>query len=209
MLDITLVDHDTAQELGRIYDRVRNPVGMLKVVGRRGSNELKSHFRRRNLTGNKLGGRRSNFWRQVADSVNAPIYEGGNTLTRVRISIGDPRFLQKVFGGKISAKNAGALTIPVDKLSYGRTTSVFEHETGIQLFLLRKKGGGFSNLLAGIVSAKKVTVFYVLVKGVDQDKDPEALPPREKFNAAILDEAQQFLDREVIRATSGQGTTSN
>jgi len=209
MIDITLVDHDTAQDLGRIYDRVRNPVGMLKVVGRRASNELKTHFRSRNSRPNKLGGRRSNFWRQVADSVGNPIYEGGDALSRVRISINDPRFLQKVFGGTIRAKNADALTIPVDPLSYGRTVAVFQQTTGIQLFLLKKKGGGISNLLAGFPNAKQFKVYYVLVKEVDQDKDPEALPPRAKFNAAILDEGQQYLDREIIRGKSGQGNTTN
>jgi hypothetical protein len=198
MLDLTLVDQSTAQDLGRIADQVRNPVAMLKVIGRRGANELKSHFRARNLEGNKLGGRRSNFWRQIADSVNSPVIEGS---TAVRVSITDPRFLQKVFGGTIRAKNAGALTIPVDALSAGRTASVFEHATGIQLFLLRKKGGGMSNLLAGIVSEKEVKVFYVLVKEVDQVKDDNALPPRDRFNAAILDEATQFLDREIRSGT--------
>lgn len=194
MISIDFVDHDTIAGLGRISDRVKNPDALLKNVGRRGANELKRHFRDRNTTGNKLGGRRTNFWRQVADSVNSPVLD---TPTRVRISITHPLFLQKVLGGRISAKNAGALTIPVDPLAYGRTALVFQRETGIQLFLLRKKGGGFSNLLAGFVSEKQLTVFYILEKSVDQKPDPEALPKRSVFNEAILDEADRYIAREI------------
>ena len=197
MIETILHDKDVADGLADIHGRVRNPAGLLKVVGRRGANELKSHFRRRNATPNKLGGRRSNFWRQVADSVNSPVLEG---TSRVRISIGDPRFPQKVYGGVIRPKKAGALTIPVDALAYDRTVATFQQETGIQLFLLRRTGGGISNLLAGIVGEKKVTVFYVLMKSVDQAKDPEALPPRDKFGKALLSEAGLYLAREVIRS---------
>ncbi len=205
MLEIILNDKVTTEGLGSIADQVRNPIAMLKVVGRRGANELKSHFRDRNSTPNKLGGRRTNFWRQISDSVNSPVLEGS---TRVRISITDPRFVQKVFGGTIKPKNAKALTIPVDPLAYGRTVAVFQQTTGIQLFLLRKTGGGFSNLLAGFPNkSAHFVVYYVLVKEVHQDKDPEALPKEGEFGAALLDEAQQYLDRKVIRGRSGQGST--
>ena len=196
MIAINFIDNGTAGELRDIYDRTKNPLGMLKVVGRRGANELKTHFRRRDTAGNKLGGRRTHFWRQVADSVNNPQIEG----SRVRISIADPRFAQKVFGGTIAPKNAKALTIPVDPLAYGRTVAVFQQTTGIQLFIPRKKGGALSNLLAGFgTDPKHFTVYYILVARVDQEADPKALPDRAKFNAAILDEALQFMEREIIR----------
>lgn len=192
---MTINDGGTAAALGQIYERVKSPIGLLKVLGRRGANELKTHFRRHDQTENKLGGRRTHFWRQVSDSVNSPQIEGA---TRVRISITDPRFAQKVFGGPIRAKNADALTIPVDRAAYGRTAAVFQQETGIQLFLLRKKGGGLSNLLAGFPSSKHFRVYYVLVREVDQAKDPNALPPQRNFNLAILDEATKYLDRDII-----------
>lgn len=194
MLEIILTDKDTTAGLGRVRDRVRDPSAMLKVVGRRGANELKRHFNRRNARGNKLGGRRTNFWRQISSSVSNPRVE---SQSRVRISITDPRFVQKVFGGTIRAKNAGALTIPVDPLAHGRTVAVFQQSTGIQLFRPRKKGGALSNLLAGFATSKGFKVYYILAKEVDQEKDPDALPKRSTFNAAILDEADQYLVREI------------
>ena len=195
MLVVKLNDNGTLAELNRVAEGIKRPAAMLKAVGRRGANELKAHFRARNRTPNKLGGRpRSNFWSKVADAVNSPVLEGSST---VRISIANPYFAQKVFGGPIKPNRAGALTIPVDPLAYGRPARVFQQETGIQLFLLRKKGGGISNLLAGLVSENKVTVFYVLSRGVDQEEDPEALPPKAKFNAAILDQANTEAARQL------------
>ena len=89
MIEIVINDKNAAEDLGAIVDSVVNPIATLKQIGRRGANELKDWFRRRNLTPNKLGGRRTNFWRQVADSVNNPVIEGTD---RVRISITHPAF---------------------------------------------------------------------------------------------------------------------
>jgi hypothetical protein len=199
VITITLSDQGTTAELDRIAGQLRNPNALLKAVGRRGAEELRKHFRNRNQQGNKLGGRRSNFWRQVADSTNNPVQEG---TSRVRISISHPAFAQKVFGGTIKAKNAGALTIPVDPLAYDRTVAVFQQQTGIQLFRLRKKGGGFSNLLAGFISEKVLRVFYVLAKSVTQAADPEALPDRAQFNAAILETATDQIAIDTLQSRS-------
>ena len=76
---------------------------------------------------------------------------------------------------------------------------MFQQETGIQLFLLRKKGGGMSNLLAGITGEHSVKVFYVLMKSVTQQADPDALPDQTKFESALVDEAQQYVEREIHR----------
>jgi hypothetical protein len=200
MLEIKFIDHDTIASLGRIGARINNLEGLLKIVGRRGSNELKFHFRGLNSKGNKLGGRRQNFWRAVADEVHT-VQSGP---TSVSISVGHSFFLQKLLGGRISAKRAGALTIPVDPLSYGKTALAFQRGTGIQLFLLKKKGGGMSNLLAGFVSAKKLKVFYILERSVDQKADPNALPDQKRFNEAILDQADRQLAREI--RTGGRGS---
>lgn len=201
MIQILINDRGTLEQLGRMQEQLQNPEALLKVIGRRGANELKKHFRDRNQKGNKLGGRRTNFWRQIADSVNAPVTEGGS---RVRISIAHPHFAQKVFGGPITPKRRQALTIPVAPEAHGRTVAVFQQETGIQLFRLKKKGGGFTNLLAGAVgsSADKFKVYYVLVKSVAQDPDPDALPERNKFRLAIMETANEMLQRQIKSPTT-------
>jgi hypothetical protein len=173
--------------------RTSNPRGLLMEVGRRGANDVRAHLRKRNLKGNKLGGRRTNYWRRVADSVQAPEMKGSDAVV---VSITDGTFAQKVFGGRIVPKNARALTVPVDARAHGRTVRVFEQETGIKLFKLRKRGGGLSNLLAGEDNAG-IRVFYKLLGAVNQDKDAAALPPDHEFEAALGEQAELHLRRQI------------
>ena len=108
MVTIVLNDNGAQSELRELAGRIENPQALLKVLGRRGSNELINWFRQRNQTPNKLGGRRSNFWRKIADSVtnpDTPNVQGGKVI----VSVTDSRFAQKVFGGPITPKEAGAL----------------------------------------------------------------------------------------------------
>ncbi len=200
LLRLTVSDYGSSAEFVRNFNRLavvtRNRSGMMRVVGRRGANELKKHFRIRNRTPNKLGGERTNWWQRVADSVQNPTLIGDSG---VRITINHLGFALKVFGGTITPKTKSALTIPVDAAAHGRTVATFQQETGIQLFLLRKKGGGMSNLLAGLIGDGTVKVFYILAKSARQEPDPEALPDQERFEAALIDEADQYLERERQR----------
>lgn len=173
--------------------RTSNPSALLKEVGRRGANELKTHFRGRNRIPNKLGGRRTNYWRRVADSVQNPVLRGTSS---VAITVNDATFAQKVFGGTITPKSRKALTIPVDPRAHGRTVGVFTQETGIKLFFLRTKKGGLSGLLAG-ESGSGINVFYLLAKSVRQKPDPNALPPESDFNSAIADQTERHLARAL------------
>lgn len=194
MIKVFLNDEATRSGLDRITWQIVNHQALLKVLGRRGSEELRRWFRARNSLPNKMSAPKTNFWRRVADATNNGQVEGSN---RVRISVGSPYFAQKVFGGRITPKRGAYLTIPVDPASRGRTVSVFEHETGITLFRLRKKGGGLTDLLAAAEASGHIKVYYILSKGVDQDPDPNALPPRAGFYAAILEEAEQMLSRQI------------
>ena len=120
--------------------RVENPRRVLMAAGRELRNQLVEHFRGKDRTdANKLSDRREHFWLQVARSTNNPEQTGYNAVS---VTVSDPRIAQKVFGGKIEAKEAGALTIPESEKAYGRRASTFEAETGLRLFLLKGKQGG-------------------------------------------------------------------
>lgn len=175
----------------------RNPTAVLVASGRELANRLKAHFRMKERTEpNKLSPRREHFWLQIANSVNNPVQTGYNSIS-VRIS--DPRIAQKVFGGRIVAKKAGALTIPVSEEAYGRTASTFERETGLKLFLIRTGSGDHINALLATKRGPGggMQVEYLLTKSVDQKKDPTALPPMQDLEKAILERAQKVVDRQT------------
>lgn len=201
MIEIVFNDGETASALRRIARQIGNPRALLAVVGRRGGEELRAHFRSRVNEGNKLGGVRTNFWRGVADTVNDGRLQGSS---RVRISVTHDAFAQKVFGGPIVPKNGKKfLTIPVDKEAYGVTVAVLQQRLGVTLFRPRKKGGGFSKVLAAAERGGGIKVYYALAERVNQKPDPDALPPRSAFNQAILETASDQLALAIRDSGNG------
>jgi hypothetical protein len=191
MLGIQLSSDGFKAKIHKITGLAKNPREVMLSGGRAGANLLKRHFRKKNSAEpNKLGGRRSNFWTRVAESVSAPATEGDKTVV---ISVTDPRFAQKVFGGTIRAKRARNLTIPQTAEAYDRRASVFERETGLKLFFIRS--GGKSALAAKIGNA--VQVEYILKPEVEQQADPTALPPQDQLEEVVAAEAQRTLDKQL------------
>jgi hypothetical protein len=180
-------------EFGRILGSVERPVAILKAAGRELANQLRKHFRMKDRAPNTLSPRREHFWLQIMRSVNEPEQTGYNAIS-VRIS--DPRMAQKVFGGPIVAKAAGALTIPVEERAYGRRASTFEAETGLKLFIVRTGKGKTGNAVLAVAEGKGITVEYILTKSVDQEADPTALPEMGMLEQAILARAQAVADRQ-------------
>ena len=196
MITIKFYDAAFTAEIQALSARLQRPVGLARVLGREAVNVLKTHFReKQRREPNKLGGKRQNFWRAVASSVNSPTISGDGRV--ITVAITDPRFAQKIYGGTIRAKRANALTIPVDKRAYGRTAETLEHELGIKLFLVPRDFG--SGLLAAVLKGSKrgdrITVFYVLRKSVNQQADPTALPTKDALLAALLIRARAHVAR--------------
>lgn len=188
-------------EFARKIALAKNPRAVLLASGREAGSQLKKHFRAKDkANANKLSDRRSHFWLQVAQSVNQPVLENPKTVS---VTISDPRFALRLFGGTITAKNADALTIPEEERAYGRTAKVFEAETGLKLFLVRTGKGAFENAVLAVhePGQKGFTVEYLLTKSVTQTADTEALPEKSALERAILDRAQKVLDRQLADAS--------
>lgn len=190
-------------ELGRQLDR---PEALSRVVGREADNRLKAHFRAkdRNEPNHLNPARRQHPWLAVGKSVSAPVISSGGV--EIRITISDPRFAQKVFGGRITRKRAGALTIPVSPDAYARDTKSFEHETGRKLFRIRYGGKGGNRFTAAVLASRRgggIQVEYVLKPFVIQKPDPTALPERNAFQAALLHRAERYVARKAAEAAGG------
>jgi len=139
--------------------------GVLKVGARGVSQYLRKFYREKNgREKNKLGGKRTNFWNKVGNTVNngdpnhtndaEPIVESPG---RVVVTIGSPILPHKIKGGTIKAKNVQYLTIPLVAEAYDKRARRFP-----DLFVIKSKKG---NLL--------------LVK---PDKSSGSVP-RQKFSA--------------------------
>lgn len=197
MIRIGIDNASFAKEFNRVLGRAKDPTAVLMASGRELNNQLVRHFRAKDRTPNKLSSRREHFWLQVSRTVSQPEQTGYNAVT---VNVADPRIAQKVFGGTISAKRAGALTIPIEDRAYGRTAATFERETGLKLFLLKKGGKDTTELEHAVLAVKEagggITPEYVLTSSVDQDADPTALPDENQLRAAIIARAQKAAERQ-------------
>jgi hypothetical protein len=195
MITITFQRGGFNRDFSALLAKSKNPVGMLKASGRTLGTQLKAWFQTKERTEpNKLSERRSHFWFAVSRTVGNPVQTGYNSIS---VTIAHPAFAQKVFGGVIRAKVAGALTIPVEERAYGRPAATFEHETGLKLVLIRQGKGAFQKAVLAVKEAGGLTIEYVLKQSVNQERDPTALPPTSQLEQAILARAQSFLDNEV------------
>lgn len=191
-MTLTLQKDDLSPALAVLRAQAKNPRGIMAAAGRAITNLFKSHLRvLQRSRPNKLGGKRTNFWNQLAQSVNmVSLSDTGAT-----ISISDPRAQHKHLGGTIRAKNAKMLTIPVTPEAHGRRASVLEGELGIKLFVLK----GANNAVLAAMTGDGLKVFYVLKSSIEQGPDPKEgiLPPESQIKSAALDAAQSALKRQL------------
>jgi hypothetical protein len=192
MVTIRLDDAETTAQINDLAAGVAHPEGLAVELGRELAGRLKGHFNTKQKTNrNNLGGKPTNFWGQVSDSVNQPEIEAGGTL--VRVSISHPAIRQKLEGGVIRAKRSKALTIPVAKEAYGTTVSDWEN-AGVHLFVIGGRGQTAGRgLLAAAQKGGKVKVLFLLRTQVNQKPDPTALPDKVALNAALVAKAREYV----------------
>lgn len=203
MIGVKINSDGFKTKMGRVISEAKNPRAVMAGVGREGANRLRAHFRKKDQTDvNRLApDRREHFWRQVMNSVNAPVVSGdGHTVT---ILINHPAIAQKIFGGDITAKRVRNLAIPEEPEAYGRSPRVFEQETGTKLIFLKQNDNA---LLARAIAGGGLQVEYLLTPRVHQDPDPTALPPENEFEAALLDRAEKVLQRQLNPEAGGEAT---
>ncbi|MBN8245886.1 MAG: hypothetical protein J0L84_00420 [Verrucomicrobia bacterium] len=200
MITVTFNDHGFGQRLPILLRQLQRPAALLAVLGRDAANQYRTHFRMKNRTPNKLGGKRTNFWRQVADSVQAPRLENGDQA--VVISINHPAIAQKVMGGVIKPKRVKFLTIPVSPEAHGRTARTFEHETGLKLVFLKV---GDRNAVLATHRGGGMQIEYVLTASVKQAPDPTAVPDPDVVAGKLLVRAEGYVARILAQATGKRG----
>lgn len=184
MLTVKIAKDEVTPDLRRLLREAAPGGPLYKVMGRAGANALRKHFRARNSQGNKLGGKRTNFWSRVAQSVNSPKTAAG----KIVVPINHPAIAQKVFGGTIRPTKAKNLAIPIDPRAHGKSPRVFDAlsflmtAAGTKLLGTKEAGGVFRAL-------------YVLKKAVTQRPDPDALPDDAVVVSALSRAAGIYLRR--------------
>lgn len=187
MLTIKLEKDEVTPHLRRLLKQAEPGSPLFRVLGRATANELKKHFRARNSKQpNKLGGRRTNFWSRVAESVHAPKHSAREIL----VPVNHPAIAQKVFGGTITPRKAKNLAIPIHPQAHGKSPRIIPG-----LFFWRSARGTRGLGIKG--SGGELVPLYVLKPSVTQSADREALPQGRQISDALTKAADIHLRRRV------------
>lgn len=193
---INVTDQATPM-LARLVNGVQNPQALNADVGRRATNELREHFRQRNISGprNRFGAPSSGFWDEIRQAVgDARADNDGATVTVAHAALA-----QKVYGGKITMDNK-LLAIPARAEAYGKSPRLFDNlkaivfRSGAKALISEDKTLSRGQRGAGRLKEHGL-VFYWLVKEVTQKPDPQALPERAQFETALLDTMEKHINR--------------
>ena len=140
------------------------------------------YARTHNATATRLGAQPTGHFEEAVDSIT---YGPDGNGAAVTIPI--PGFSRVFRSLTITPKNARALTIPVNAISYGRRAGEMRH-LGFTLFKLGKKEGGENGVLYGYRDGDDhVTPLYALRKRVPLPQDRSMLPSDEAMSKAAQD----------------------
>lgn len=194
----------------RVFDRaspavramaetLARPEALLLPVARKGANLLRQHYRQmESAAPNKLGGKRTHWWRQVGESVNNPIL---TSPTAAQIEITQPGAALRLHGGTVRPRESSALAIPIHRESYGIWARDWQKQHPERpLFKIRGARGVY--LAASPRGSKRLQILYVL-RGVAQiPPDPRVLPDSQEFGASLSAYAEQRLATLLRRQNS-------
>lgn len=181
------------------------PLGLHTAIGKAVANEVKDHLQKLdNSRANKLGGKRSHFYWNAAQTVTStPTTDGAE------VSIDYLGLRQRWQGGTITAQNAHYLTIPARSESYGVPAREFPKKlkfvsfrSGAKALVIDDEGEAVDSIdEAGNVSIKRGKrrrmktaglVEYWLVPSVYQAPDPSVLPLPEVLINVAVNAAEEF-----------------
>ncbi|TVP80458.1 MAG: hypothetical protein EA353_03815 [Puniceicoccaceae bacterium] len=178
------------EQLARLVSQVDGPAraGLMQVLGRGLGNDLKSHFIRRNQRPNARNWKKSDFWREVAQSTNLQ----SATQDNATVAISDPRIGPHLYGATIRPRNAKLLAIPASEKAKGN-----EPRGGAipGLFFVRNKKG--TRFLARKGAGKQLEVHYWLKPSVRIRKDPDTLPSQAELDRKTVDRANRWIERAL------------
>lgn len=183
--------------LRQLLQQVRGPAG-LKVAARGVANVARDHFDVLDQTQpNKMGGRRTHFWRGVRRSVQAPLVRGSVGI----IGINHVGIRQRLDGGVIRPVNRKYLTIPARAEAYGRTAREFHN-----LSVAYGRGGAYALVENQVTRLRRTKsgkladggttgglVMFWLVRRVVQRPFGGALPSDQAMANGAVSALQAFL----------------
>jgi hypothetical protein len=203
------IEENVSQRLGELAGLVEDRTELNDVLGRQMANDLREHFRERNINGprNQFGAPSSGIWGEIRDSVSDQEVDA----TGATVTISDPRFPQKYYGGTIHMEDK-MLAIPARAEAYDKSPRLFSNlkaiffRPGLSALVMVDPGTKRKKGEKRIGSQKRDEnwgnqleelgfVFYWLKQSVTQQPDYDALPPADRLVSSLLEATDSFVAR--------------
>lgn len=175
-----------------IAEKITNRRGLHAALASRLVDELQAHFIAKNAVPNRMAARKTDFWKSISQATQvASVSDDGAVVT-----VADKRYRIHYHGGTIRpGPGKKALTIPLIPEARGLFARSYEAATGNELFIIK----GRSNLYEK--TSNGIRAVYALKKQVTIKRDPEAMPPTAVIEAAIAEEAIDWIKRQTNQLT--------
>jgi hypothetical protein len=175
-------------ELRRIARQMEHPRLLMEALAKEYKAQLWLHFMKRDQQGNAQGFPRKHFWKNVVKAATAVTEVQDRRAT---VTVASAEFLHKLTGGKVEAKRAKALSIPISGEAYkAGSASLFPKP----LTMVVRRGHAPLLVETGIIGKSKAwKLHYILLKSVTHKADPQALPNMRDVAQAILARGRAVL----------------
>lgn len=187
---ITITIKKDFSGIDNLCARLAEGTGLMGVLGKTREVGLQRHFRSR--PPNRRGWPSTGFWKNMSQNTNV----GAVTANTAEVLVGGsqygPAFDHKLTGGVISARPGKALAIPLTAEAAAAGNPRMGRITGLRV--LKWKGGNKAFLGTKDASGR-LKLLWILVRSVNQKADPEALPPAEQEEAALVATAERWIAR--------------
>lgn len=203
---LTLQRDTMTPELQRLAAQMQRPRAVLEAGAKTLQVEISRHLRRLQARGNVKGWPPQKFFAGKATSVEKRVGLAELTDVRAVVTIADPRFVHRITGGRVTAKRAKYLAIPLTAEAYAKAGkgSIRESMPGLKviqfkrgLYLCRETSERRTHQATGSVKRARLFPLFKLVRSVTHRPHPEEMPNLAELSAttgaAMLKAARLLL----------------
>ena len=189
MLNITVskVGDVKVHRMLNAISRLPHSNHITRAMGGGARKVVKEHLYEKDAQPNKMGAKKTHYYRQAGDAVTYRSKKGGVVVTIEQVGI-----RQRWLGGTITPKKSKYLTIPVSSKSRSKRAREFSG-------LVYVKRRGTAGIL-GLPDGEKIDALYVLKKSVTQRPDPTVLPKQREIESG----ASKAIDALVKSILKGR-----
>lgn len=203
-MQVKLTKDTITPELKRLMGEVKRPVVVFQAGAKAVQVGISKHLKALQGRGNAKGWAPRHFFAGRPDSVERNVGINKVTDKGAEITIADPRFVHRIIGGRVTAKRARMLAIPLTEEAYALSGkgSLREAAPGLKVVVLRK-GIYLVRESEERVKGKKqkrirAMPLFKLVRSVTHSAHPNEMPDTVKLGSdagAAMDKAARLLMR--------------